>query len=125
MSKIITSILATALLALATAGTATAASGACLRVIVVKTDNVTNYLHELDKARDDVQAARRGGADPRLSRDLCRHGHRRAGGHHRVSELPGDGRGAGEAGADKEFSSWMASLEKMRTITSDSIYREL
>src|SRR5580700_673051 len=120
MSKIITSILATTLLALATAG-----SGACLRVIVVKTDNVTNYLHELDKAR---------AMSKRLGVAVQIHAYRATYAGTDTGELVvtieyASFQAMAEAqvkqDADKEFSSWMASLEKMRTITSDSIYREL
>src|SRR3984885_80277 len=125
MSKIITSILAAALLALATAGTAPAASGACLRVIVVKTDNVTNYLHELDKART---MSKRLGVAVQIHAYRATYAGTDTGELVVTIEYPSF-QAMAEAQvkqeADKEFSSWLASLEKTRTITSDSIYREL
>jgi hypothetical protein len=51
MSRKITSLVAAAALAIALSSAASAASSVWLRVIMVKSDNVTAYLQELDKAR--------------------------------------------------------------------------
>src|ERR1700733_3797816 len=125
MSKIITSILATTLLALATAGTATAASGACLRVIVVKNDNVTKYLHELDKART---MSKRLGVAVQIHAYRATYAGTDTGELVVTIEYPSF-QAMAEAQVkqevDKECSRWRGSLEKTLTITSDSIYREL
>jgi hypothetical protein len=125
MSKTVTSLIATALLALAISGTAAAATGACLRVIVVKADNVTTYLHELDKARDMAK---------RLGLSIQIHAYRATYAGAATGELvvtieypsfQAMADAVAKQESDKEFSAWLKGLDKVRTITSDSLYREL
>ena len=51
MSRKFTSLVAAAALALTLSGNAFAASTVWLRVIVVKTDNVTAFTHEIERGR--------------------------------------------------------------------------
>jgi hypothetical protein len=120
-----TALIATATLALCLAGTAFAASTAWIRVINVKTANVSAYMQELDKGRAMMK---------RLGINSTLHIYRAA--------FAGDSAGSivvtqeyptwaafadaqAKTSADSEFSAWLKNLDSIRSITSDSLYREL
>ncbi len=120
-----TALIASATLALCLAGTALAASTAWIRVINVKTDNVSAYMQQLDKGRAMMK---------RLGINSTLHVYR--------ASFAGSGAGSivvtqeyptwaafadaqAKTAADAEFSAWLKGLDSVRTITSDSLYREL
>ena len=95
-----------------------------LRVIIVKTDNVTAYLAELDKGREMMKKL---GVTPQLRVWQGTFAGTNAGSivvtseFSNLAELAADN---AKLEADKDFGMWLKGLEKVRTITSDSIYRE-
>jgi hypothetical protein len=124
MSRRMTSLVAGAVLALAMSS-AFAASTAWQRVITVETDNVAAYLQELDKARamlkrlgiqSQIRVWRATFAGPDTGTVVV------------SQEYPSWAALSGaqaKTAADPEFSAWLKNLDKVRHITSDSLYREL
>jgi hypothetical protein len=125
MFKRTTALIASTVLALCLAGTALAASTVWIRVINVKTDNVTAYIHELDTGRTMMK---------RLGINSTLHVYRatfagpNAGSIVVTQEYPNWAAFAdaqAKTAADPEFSAWLKNLDSVRTITGDSLYREL
>ena len=125
MFKRTTALLASAMLALCLAGTALAASTAWIRVINVKTDNVSAYMAELDKGRAMMK---RLGISSTLHVYRASFAGSAAGSIVVTQEYPNWAAFAdaqAKTAADAEFSAWLKNLDNVRTITSDSLYREL
>ena len=125
MFKRTTALIASATLALCLAGTALAASTAWIRVINVKTDNVSAYMQELDKGRAMMK---------RLGINSTLHVYRASfagadAGAIVVTQEYANWAAFADAQAktagDAEFSAWLKNLDHIRSITSDSLYREL
>jgi ABC-type sugar transport system substrate-binding protein len=125
MFKRTTTLIASAVLALCLAGTALADSNAWIRVIMVKTDNVSAYMQQLDKGRAMMK---------RLGINSTLHVYK--------ATFAGSGTGQvvvtqeyaswtalsdaqAKTAADPEFAAWLKNLDNVRTIVSDSLYREL
>ncbi len=125
MTKGITKLLATAALTLALCGNAFAASTTWLRVISVKTDNVAAYIQQLDKGKAMLK---RLGVATTLRVWRATYAGPNTGTVIVSQEYPtwaAFAEGQTKTAADPEFSAWLAGLDKIRTITSDSLYREL
>jgi hypothetical protein len=120
-----TALIASATVALCLAGTAFAASTAWMRVISVKTDNVSAYLHELDTGRAMMK---RLGVSTQLRVFRATFAGPNAG-EIVVTQEYASWAALGDAqtktAADAEFTAWLKNLDKIRTITSDSLFREL
>jgi len=123
MSRKITAFMVAAVLAFAMSNAF--AAGAVLRAIVVKTDNVSAYLQEVEKGKAMskklgvsviIRAWRATYAGPQTGTIVV------------SLEYPSwtaFAEAHSKTTADKQFSEWLAGLDKIRTIVSDSIYREL
>jgi hypothetical protein len=125
MSRKLTGLLATAALAFALSGTAFAASTTWLRVISVKTDNVAAYIQQLEKGKAMLK---RLGVSTTLRVWRATYAGPNTGTIIVSQEYPtwaAFAEGQAKAAADPEFSAWLAGLDKIRTVTSDSVYREL
>ena len=112
-------------LALGLSATAFADSSIVLRVVTVKTDDVGAYMHELDKARDmlkrlgisaQIRAWRATFAGPNTGAVVV---------SQEYASLAALADAMTKVAADPEYNQWLKNLDKMRTIESDSIYREL
>ncbi len=124
MSALIKSLIASAALALLVAGNAFAANG-YLRVIVVKTDNVAAYLQELDKGRAMMKKL---GINVTLRVWKATYAGPDTGVvvvSQEYASFAAFAEAQTKTAADSQFSTWVAGLDKIRTITSDSLYREL
>jgi hypothetical protein len=125
MSRKFTSLVAAAALAIAMSSAAVAASNVWLRVIVVKTENVTAYMHELEKGQAMLK---RLGIQTQIRVWRATYAGENTGTIVVSQEYPSWAAFASaqdKVAADKEFIAWLAGLDKVRTITSDSLYREL
>ena len=125
MSRILTGLVASCLLAFALAGNAAAASGVWLRVIQVKSDNVSAYMAELEKGRAMMK---RLGVNTTLRVWRATFAGPNTGTVVVTQEFPSWQAFAdanAKTGADAPFAAWLAGLDKVRTIVSDSLYREL
>ncbi len=125
MSRKLAGLVAAAACALALTANAFAANSAWLRVINVKTDNVAAYTAELDKGR---AMFKRLGVNVQLHIWRATYAGPNTGSIVVSQEYPSwqafvDAQA--KTTADPQFSAWLAGLDKIRTITSDSIYREL
>jgi hypothetical protein len=125
MSRKITSLVAAAALAIVMSSAAIAASGVWLRVIMVKSDNVTAYMQELDKGRamlkrlgvqTQIRVWRATYAGPNTGTLVVTQ---------EYASWSAFAAAQAKIAADADFSAWLANLDKVRTITSDSLYREL
>jgi hypothetical protein len=120
-----TALIAGATVALCLAGTAFAASTAWMRVITVKTDNVSAYLHELETGRTMMK---RLGISTQLRVFRATYAGPNTGSIVVTQEyaswaaLSDD---QAKTAADAQFTAWLKNLDKIRTITSDSLFREL
>jgi hypothetical protein len=119
------SLIAATALALAFSGMAHAANTAVLRVITVKSDNVAAYIQELDKGKammkklgisSTLRVWRATFAGPNAGTVVVTQ---------EYASLTALADANAKTAADPEFSKWLAALDKVRTITSDSLYREL
>jgi hypothetical protein len=120
-----TAVIASAALALCLAGTALAASTAWIRVINVKTDNVAAYMQQLETGRAMMKKL---GINSQLHVYRAAFAGESAGAIVVTQEYPSWAAFAdaqAKTAADPEFSTWLKNLDKVRTITSDSLYREL
>jgi len=125
MSRKLTSLVAAAALALALSGNAFAASTAWLRVIIVKTDNLAAYQQEIDKGQAMLKKL---GVQTTIRMWRATFAGTDAGAIAVSQEFPSwqaFSDAQAKIAADKEFQAWLANLDKIRTITSDSLYREL
>ncbi len=125
MFKRTTALIASATLALCLAGTALAASTAWIRVINVKSDNVSAYMAELDKGRAMMK---RLGINSTLHVYKATFAGPNTGSIVVTQEYPTWAALADaqtKTAGDPEFSAWLKNLDSVRTITSDALYREL
>ena len=125
MPRKIASFLVAATFAVAMSSAAFAANTAWARVISVKTDNLSAYMAELDKGR---AINKRLGLSVRIRVWRATYAGHEAGTLIVTIEYPSWAAFAdtqAKTTADPEFSKWLAGLDKVRTITSDSLYREL
>lgn len=125
MNRKITALIAATALSIAMSGIALAASTAVLRVITVKTDNVAAYIQELDKGKammkrlgvnTTMRVWRATFAGPNAGTVVV---------SQEYASFAALADATAKTNADAEFSKWLAALDKVRTITSDSLYREL
>lgn len=125
MTRKITALLAATVLSIAMSGIALAANTAVLRVVTVKTDNVAAYIQELDKGKammkrlgvsTTLRVWRATFAGPNAGTVVV---------SQEYASFAALAEANAKSSADPEFSKWLAALDKVRTITSDSLYREL
>ncbi|HTT41681.1 MAG TPA: hypothetical protein VMG33_01340 [Steroidobacteraceae bacterium] len=124
MSKILTGLIAAAALSLLAAGNAIAGSG-YLRVVVVKTDNVAAYMQELDKGRAMMKKL---GINVTLRIWKATYAGPETGTvvvSQEYASFAAFAEAQSKSTADAQFAAWIAGLDKVRTIVSDSLYREL
>jgi len=124
MSKILTGLIAAAALSLLAAGNAIAGSG-YLRVVVVKTDNVAAYMQELDKGRAMMKKL---GINVTLRIWKATYAGPETGSvvvSQEYASFAAFAEAQSKSSADAQFAAWLAGLDKVRTIVSDSLYREL
>jgi hypothetical protein len=125
MTRKFRSLIAATALALALSGMAHAANTAVMRVITVKSDNVAAYIQELDKGKammkrlgitSTLRVWRATFAGPNAGTVVV---------SQEYASFAALADANTKTSADPEFSKWLAALDKVRTITSDSLYREL
>ena len=96
-----------------------------IRVVIVKTDNPTAYVEALEKAKDIMKRA---GITATIHVYQAQFAGPDAGAVVASIEYPSL-QALADADAklrnDKEYTEWIKGLNKIRTIVSDSIYREL
>jgi hypothetical protein len=120
-----TALIASATLALCLASTAFAASNVWMRVITVKSDNVSAYMQQLETGRAMMK---RLGVSMQLRVFRATFAGPNTGTIVVTQEYPSWAALAdsqAKTAADPEFSKWLKNLDSVRTITSDSLYREL
>jgi hypothetical protein len=121
----ITSIVAAATLAIALSSAAPAENAAWMRVIVVKTDKVAEYLKEIEHVR---ALYKRLGINVQNRVWRATYAGPDAGTLIVTAEFPSWAalsEWQTKSAADAEFRAWAANLAKVRTVVSDSLYREL
>jgi hypothetical protein len=120
-----TALIAGATLALCLAGTAFAASTVWMRVITVKTDNVGAYMQQLENGRAMLK---RLGLGTQLRVFRATYAGPNAGSivvTQEYASLAALADAQAKEAADADFTAWVKNLDNIRTITSDSLYREL
>jgi hypothetical protein len=120
-----TALIAGATLALCLAGTAFAASTVWMRVITVKTDNVGAYMQQLENGRAMLK---RLGLSTQLRVFRATYAGPNAGSivvTQEYASLAALADAQAKEAADADFTAWVKNLDNIRTITSDSLYREL
>jgi hypothetical protein len=124
MKTRITALVAAVALTLA-ASSALAASTVWLRIVGVKTNNVSLYMQELDKGRAILK---RLGVKTQIRVWRATYAGPETGALF-VSQEYASWTAFADAqtkiAGDKEFQDWLTNLDKVRSITSDSLYREL
>lgn len=125
MLKIMASLALVFALGLGVSNTALAEGKTYLRVIVVKTEDASAYLHELDKGKVmlkrlgitvQMRAWRATYAGPDTGSVIV---------SQEYPSFAAFAEAAAKTAADPEFSQWLRSLDKVRKIASDSLYQEL
>ena len=125
MLKIMASLALVLALGLGVSNPALAEGKTYLRVIVVKTEDASAYLHELDKGKVmlkrlgvtvQIRAWRATYAGPDTGSVIV---------SQEYPSFAAFAEAAAKTAADPEFSQWLRSLEKVRKIASDSLYQEL
>jgi len=112
-------------LGLGASTTALAEGKTYLRVIVVRAEDTTAYLHELDKARTMLK---RLGVTVHIRAWRATFAGPEAGALVISQEYPSFAAFADattKVAGDAEFAQWLKSLDKLRKIVSDSLYQEL
>ncbi|HTR48516.1 MAG TPA: hypothetical protein VMM16_14135 [Verrucomicrobiae bacterium] len=112
-------------LLLAISGPAFAQKTAVQRVVVVKTDNLPAYLEGLDRVRGIMK---RMGVPGQIRVFQGTYAGTGAGTIIVTVEYPSMAALAdadAKTAADKEYQAWLKDMAKLRTITEDSIYKEL
>lgn len=125
MSKIIASIALMVALGCAAPGSAMAQSKGYLRVLVVSTEDVSGYVHELDSGR---RILKRLGISVQTRVWHATFAGPEAGSVVVTQEFESFAAFADatkKVGADAEYIQWLKSLDKVRKIASDSLYQEL
>ncbi len=120
-----TALIASAALALCLASTAYAASAVWMRVITVKSDNVSAYMKELDTGKAmlkkmginvQMRIWRATFAGPNTGTVIVTQ---------EYASWNALAESQAKTAADPEFGTWLKNLDSVRTITSDSLFREL
>jgi hypothetical protein len=96
-----------------------------LRVVVIKTDNVAAYLQGLEQGKEIMKKI---GITQQIRVWQATFAGPNAGSIAVAIEYPSMAALAdadAKTHADKDYQAWLKSMEKIRTIVSDSIYREL
>ncbi len=112
------------LVVLAMSNAAFAQKATVLRVIIVKTDNVAAYVQEIEKGRQLMKGMGLQG-QPRVWQ--ARFAGPQAGTvvvsieYASLAALAADD---AKTNASSDYQAWLKGLDKIRTITSDSLYRE-
>jgi hypothetical protein len=104
---------------------ALAKNTAVMRVIMVKTDHVAEYVQELEKGKEIL---RRIGSPAQLRVWQTKFAGEDAGTVMVQIEYPSLTAYAADdvrVGANEEYQTWLKGLDKIRKIVSDSLYREL
>jgi hypothetical protein len=112
-------------LGLGVSNTSLAEGKTYLRVVVVKTEDASAYLHELDKGKVILK---RLGVSVQTRAWRATFAGAETGALIVSQEYPSFAAFADAAtktAADPEFSQWIKSLDKLRKIASDSLYQEL
>ena len=100
-------------------------SAVVMRVVTVKTDDVTAYMHELDSARvmlkrlgiaAQIRAWRATFAGPNTGSVAVTQ---------EFASMTAFADAMTKIGTDPEYAKWLKNLDKVRTIVSDSLYKEL
>jgi hypothetical protein len=125
MLKIITSLALVFALGLGASNAALAEGKTYLRVIVVKTEDASAYLRELDKGKAmlkrlgvtvQMRAWRATFAGPDTGSLIV---------SQEYPSFAAFAEAAAKTAADPEFSQWLRNLDKVRKIATDSLYQEL
>ena len=112
-------------LAFGMSATAYADSSVVLRVVTVKTDDVATYLQEIGKARvmvkrlalpTTIRVWQATFAGPNTGTIIV---------SQEYPNLAALADGMAKIAADEEYSQWLKNLNKIRTVISDSLYKEL
>lgn len=112
-------------LAFGMSATAYADSSVVLRVVTVKTDDVATYLQEIGKARvmvkrlalpTTIRVWQATFAGPNTGTIIV---------SQEYPNLAALADGTAKIAADEEYSQWLKNLNKIRTVISDSLYKEL
>jgi len=106
-------------------GAAFAQKTTVLRVVVIKTDNVAAYLQEIEKGREIMKKI---GVTSQTRVWQATFAGPNAGSVVVGIEYPSLAAfadGYAKISADKDYQAWLKGLEKIRTIVSDSLYKEL
>src|SRR5262245_35237721 len=112
-------------LLLGLANSARAQKSTVVRVVVVKTDNPAAYAAELEKGKELLKKL---GVSATIHVYQAGYAGPEAGTVVSTIEFPSFtalAESDTKLRADKEYAAWIKGLEKIRTIISDSIYREL
>jgi len=112
-------------LMLGMSGAAFAQKTTVLRVVVIKTDNVAAYLQEIEKGREIMKKI---GVTSQTRVWQATFAGPNAGSVVVGIEYPSLAAfadGYAKISADKDYQAWLKGLEKIRTIVSDSLYKEL
>lgn len=112
-------------LLLALSSTASAQKTTVLRVVIVKTDNVSGYLAELENGKALMKKL---GVNQNIRVWQATFAGPNAGSIAVAIEFPNMAALAdadSKTRGDKDYQAWIKNMEKVRTIVSDSIYREL
>jgi hypothetical protein len=125
MLKTIASLALMFALGLGVSNTALAEGKMYLRVIVVKTDDASAYLRELDKGKAMLK---RLGVSVQMRAWRATFAGPDAGALIVSQEYPSFAafsESVAKISADPEFSQWLKGLDKLRKVASDSLYQEL
>jgi hypothetical protein len=96
-----------------------------LRVVVVKTDNVAAYLQALEQAKEIMKKI---GLTPQIRVWQATFAGPNAGSIAvgiEYASMAAFADADAKTRADKDYQAWLKGVEKIRTIVSDSLYREL
>ena len=113
------------LLMLGMSSAALAQKSTVIRVVVVKTDNPAAYAQALESGKEIMKKA---GVSANIHVYQGTYAGNEAGAVAAVIEYPSIvalAEAETKLRADKDYVAWIKSLDKIRTIVSDSIYREL
>lgn len=114
-------------LAFGMSATAYADSSVVLRVVTVKTDDVATYLQEIGKARvmvkrlalpTTIRVWQATFAGPNTGTIIVSQ-------EYPNMNMAALADGTAKIAADEEYSQWLKNLNKIRTVISDSLYKEL
>jgi len=125
MLKSIASLALMVALGIGASNSASAQGKGYLRVLVVSTEDVSRYVHELDNGKRILQRLgisvqtrvwRATFAGPEAGSVVVTQ---------QFDSFAAFADAAKKTGADAEYSQWIMSLDKIRKIASDSLYQEL